>query len=98
MRDVLVRPHDNHAAFVSINAPHVENIMAALKVRTEYFFVVAKPITALRRQEETGHGPDLELAMTLLENGSDIEHRIDIRACRRVSPDGRLMGRGEKLA
>ncbi|HJZ16249.1 MAG TPA: hypothetical protein VJ251_12435, partial [Stellaceae bacterium] len=29
MRDVLVRSHDNHATPVSIDAPHVENVMAA---------------------------------------------------------------------
>ena len=33
---------------------------------------------------------DGELAMALLEDGADVDHRIDVVAARRVSPDGRL--------
>ena len=63
MRDVLVRSHDNHATPVSIDAPHVENVMAALQVRAEHLFVVTKPVTALPGQKERGHGLDGKLKM-----------------------------------
>ena len=98
MRDVLVRSHDNHATPVSIDTPHVENVMAALKVRAEHLFVVTKPVTALPGQKEGRHGHDGKLEMALLEDGPDIDHGIDIRSRRRVSPDRRLGRPGEKLA
>jgi len=39
-----------------IDAPHVENVMAALQVRAEHLFVVTKPVMALPGQKEKGHG------------------------------------------
>ena len=54
MRDVLVRSHDNHATPVSIDAPHVENVTAALQVRAEHLFVVTKPVTALLGRRKKG--------------------------------------------
>ncbi len=87
MRDVLVRSHDNHATPVSIDAPHVENVGAALEVGAEHLFVVTKPIAALPGQEEGRHGPDVKVAMALLEDGPDIDHGIDVSSRRRVSPD-----------
>ena len=98
MRDVLVRSHDNHATPVSIDAPHVENVMAALQVRAEHLFAVTKPVMALPGQKERGHGLDGKLKMALLEDGPDIDHGVDIRPPRRVSPDRRLGRLGEKLA
>src|SRR5882757_4456878 len=98
MRDVLVRSHDDHATPVAIDAPHVENVLAALKIRAEHLFVVTKPIAALPGQKEGRHGLDGELEMALLEDGPDIDHGIDIRACRRISRDGRSGRLGEKLA
>ena len=98
MRDVLVRSHDNHATPVSIDAPHVENVMAALQVRAEHLFVVTKPVMALPGQKERGHGLDGKLKMALLEDGPDIDHGVDIRPPRRVSPDRRSGRLGEKLA
>src|SRR4051794_1435949 len=98
VRDVLVRPHDNHAAPVTIDSPHVENVMAALQVRTEHFFIVMKSIPALPGQKERGHGLNGKGAMALLEDGPHIDHRVDIRALGCASPDRRLGRPGEKVA
>jgi hypothetical protein len=94
MRYVLIRSYDDHAAPVSINAPHVENVIAALQVGAEYLFVIDKPVAALSRQEERGHRFDRKLAMALLEDGQHFDHRVDIRSRRRISPDWRFGGLG----
>src|SRR5580692_9839007 len=52
-----------------IDAPHVENVMAALQVRAEHLFVVTKPVMALPGQKERGHGLDGKLKMALMEDG-----------------------------
>jgi hypothetical protein len=98
VRDVLVRSHDCQAPAVSIDAPHFEDVVAVLKVGAEHFFIVTKPVTALRGHQESGHGLDRELAMALLENGAYIDLGVDICPCRRVFRDRRLGGGGEKLA
>ena len=51
----------------------------ALQVGAEHLFVVAKPVTALPGQKESGHGLDRKLAMALLEDGPDIDHGVDVR-------------------
>ena len=62
------------------------------EIGAEHLLVVAKPVAALLRQEESGHGLDRQLAMALLENRADVDHRVDVRPRRRVSHDGRLIG------
>ena len=47
MGDILVGSHNDHAAPIAIDATHVENVVAALQVRTEQFLVVAKPVPTL---------------------------------------------------
>ena len=41
MRDVLVRPHDHHAALFAFDAAHSEDITAAFQVGAKHLFVVA---------------------------------------------------------
>src|SRR5271166_6404458 len=94
MRNVLIRSHDDHAAAVSIDAPQVENVVAAFQVRAEHLFIIDKPIAALSRQQERGHRFDRKLAMALLEDGQHFDHRVDIRARGRISPDWRFGGLG----
>ena len=98
MRDVLVRPHDDHAPPRSIDAPHVENVVAVLQVGAEHLLIVTEPVTAFARQKERGHGLDRKFAMALLKNGPDIDHGVDIRPWWRVFSDGRFFRPGEKRA
>ena len=74
MRDILVRPHHDHAAFVPIDAAHRKDVVAAFQVGAEHLLVVAKPVTSFRREQERGHGCDGELRMRLLEHRTDIDH------------------------
>ncbi len=89
MGDVLVRSHDDHATAVSMDAAHVEDILAGLQVRAEHLLIVAKPVAALLGQKQGGHGRDGNVAMALLEDGPDIDDGVDVLARRRVSLDRR---------
>ena len=81
MRDVLVRSHDDHAACVPIDAAHREDVVAALEVGAEHLFVVAKFRNVLCAGEgEAGMVSMASSRCALLENRTDIDHRIDIRA------------------
>ena len=98
MCDVLVRSHNNNATPVSIDASHLENVLAASKVGTEDLFIVAQPIPTLPGQKQRGHGLNGKCAMALLEDGADIDYRVDIGPLGRVSPNRRLRGFGKKVA
>src|SRR3954453_11610521 len=39
-RDILIRPHHDHAAGPAIDTAHRENVLTILKVRTEHLLVV----------------------------------------------------------
>ena len=80
--DILVRSHDDHATFVSIDTAHCENVVAAFQVGAEHLFVVMKPVAALPGQEKRWHGLDRKFAMALLEDRSDVDHGCQ---CRRRS-------------
>ena len=73
-------PHDDHATPFSIDATHIENVVAAFQVGAEHFLVVTKPIAALPGQQKRGHALDGKLAVTLLEDGPNIDHGVDIFA------------------
>src|SRR5271166_6591268 len=98
MRDILVRAHDDHAAALAIDAPHVEDVLVTLQVRAEHLFIVAKTVTTFRGPEESGHVLDLQLTMALLKHGPDVDDGVDILSFGRVSPDRRLRGLAEKFA
>ena len=91
-RDILVRPHDDDAALLAIDATHVENVVPALEIRAEHLLVVAEPVTALPRQKELGHVFELQLPVGLLEDGAHVDDGVDVRARRRV-PSQRRVGR-----
>ena len=52
VRHVLVRPHNHHAPALAVNAAHIEDVAAALQVRTEHLLVIAQAVAALLRQQE----------------------------------------------
>ena len=47
MRDILVWAHDDDATPFSIDATHVEDVVAASEIGAEHFLVVTKRIPAL---------------------------------------------------
>jgi len=96
--DVLVGSHNYHAASIAIDATHIEYVAVAFEVRAVQFLVVAKPVPTFRRQKELRHCRKVQLAMTLLDHGSDIDQRVDITFCRRVSPHRRLGRVNKKVA
>src|SRR5207248_10760034 len=74
MRDILVRPHHDHAAGFPFDAAHRKNVVTALEVGAEHLFVIAKSVASFRREKERGHRLDGELRMRLLEHRAHIDH------------------------
>src|SRR5262249_23209772 len=64
----------------------------------EYLLVVAQAVTSLAGQKQRRHGPDVKLAMRLLEHRAHVDQRVDILALARVSANRRLLTPGEKFA
>ena len=63
-----------------------ENVVAIPQVRAEQFLVIAKAKTSFPGQKKSGHGFDGEVMMALLENRTNIDHRVDVRARGGVFP------------
>jgi hypothetical protein len=74
MRDVLVRPHYDHAAALSLDTAHGKDVMAILEVGTEHLFVVEKPVTSFPGQKECGHSLKDDIAMMFLEDRAHVDH------------------------
>src|ERR1700692_2265922 len=53
--NMLVRSHDHHAAPVSIDTAHIENVVAAFQVGAKHLFVIAKPVAPLPGQKKRWH-------------------------------------------
>src|SRR5437868_4156696 len=73
MRDILVRPHHDHAA-VPFDAAHRKDVVTALEIGAEHLFVVAKSVTSFGGEKERGHRLNGELRMRLLEHRAHIDH------------------------
>ena len=89
MRNVLIRPHDDHASGLPIDAAHCIDVVTALDVGAEHLLVVVKAVASLPRQKQRRHRLDGELTMSLLKYRTDIDHRVD---------DGRLPILCEEIA
>ena len=98
MRNILIWPHDHHAAALAVDVTQTEDVTAAFQIGAEHFLVVAESVASLPRQEKGWHRFDGQLAMTLLKNRTNIDHRVDVRARRSIFPDRRLRCLGEKIA
>ena len=75
MADILIGPHDDHAAAVSIHAAHRVNVAAASKVGAEDLFVILKPVAAFARHEKRGHIFEAQPAMVPLKHRPNIKNR-----------------------
>ena len=98
MRDVLIRPNHHHAPRLPVDAAHRKYVVTALEVGAEHLFVVVQAVSSLAGQKQRGHGLDGELAMRLLEDRPDVDHRVDVLAGTREFPHGRVRIVGEKIA
>ena len=98
MRDVLIRPHDDHAPCLPIDAAHYKDVVIAFDVGAEHLLVVVKILTSLPGQKQGRHGRDGEIAMSLLEHRADVDHRVDILAAACILSDGRFLTLCEKIA
>ena len=98
MRNVLIRPHDNHASCLAIDAAHCKDVITALDVGAKYLLVVVKSVTSLPREKECGHSLDGEFTMMLLEYCTDLDHRINIVATARILSDRRVLIFLDKIA
>lgn len=87
MRDILVRPHNNNTSFITINTPNIIDIGAAFEIGAEHLFIVAQAEPAFYGHEHCRHGLDRQIAMRLLENGTQIDDGIDIAVRWCVFPD-----------
>ena len=77
--NMLIWSDNNYTARIASNTPHLENVLVALEVRTEYLFIVAKSKFSLLRQEQRRHRLKFQLSVALLEDGTYVDHGIDIR-------------------
>ncbi len=98
MRDILVRPHDHHAAVFTVDAAQGEDVVAVLQVGAEHLLIVAQPVTSFPGQKQGWHNLDGERVVRLLENRADIDHRIDVFAGGGVFSHGRVLCLGQKIA
>ena len=96
MSDILVRADDDHAALLAVDAPHIEDVLARPSVRAEHLFIIAQPVASLARQEQGGHGSQVEIAVVLLENRAQIDNRIDIGVRRGEAADWRARRGGKE--
>src|SRR5262249_61288421 len=83
-------------------APQVEDVLAQPAVGAEHLFVVVQPVASLAGQEQGGHGPQVEIAVALLEDGTEVDNGIDVcirpgeAADRRAWRGGKGGGEGMK--
>src|SRR6516164_5594509 len=98
MRDVLIRPHDDYAPCLPVDAAHCKDVVTALDVGAEHLLVIVKAMTSLPGQKQRWHGLNGELTMRLLEHCADIDHRVDILVPARIFLDGRVLALCKKIA
>ena len=88
--DILVGANNDDAALISVDAPHVEDVLAQPTVGAEHLFVVVQPVASLAGQKQGRHGRQIEIAVALLEDRTDVDHGIDIGIRRGEVADRRL--------
>ena len=89
MRHVLVRPDDHHAPMPAVDPAKVEDILAIRHHRAEHLLVVHEAMAPFRRAQQGGHGAEGQLAVRLLEDRPQVDHRVDVLSLRGMAPDRR---------
>jgi hypothetical protein len=96
--DILVGANNDDAALISVDAPQVEDVLAPPTVGAEHLFVVVQPVSSLAGQEQGGHGRQVEIAVALLEDGTEIDNGIDVYIRRGEAADRRAWRGGKEGA
>jgi hypothetical protein len=96
--DILVGANNDDAALISVDAPQVEDVLAQPTVGAEHLFVVVQPVASLAGQEQGGHGRQVEIAVALLEDGTEIDNCIDVYIRRGEAADRRAWRGGKEGA
>ena len=96
--DILVGANNDDAALISVDAPQVEDVLAQPAVGAEHLFVVVQPVASLAGQEQGGHGRQVEIAVALLEDGTEIDNGIDVYIRRGEAADRRAWRGGKEGA
>ena len=96
--DILIGADNNDAALIPVDTPQVEDVLAQLTVKAEHLFVVVQPVASLAGQEQGGHGPQVEIAVALLEDGTEVDNGIDVCIRRGEAADRRAWRRGKEGA
>src|SRR3989344_3046164 len=78
MGNVLVRPHHHQGSLRSVDASQVEDVGAVLDGRSECLFVVDQPKAPFSRQQERRHRCEVQSMVRLLENGPQVEDRVNV--------------------
>ena len=96
--NILIRPHDNHAARPAIDSTSSKDILTAFDIGAEGLLIIEKAETSFFGEKERRHRFDGEFAMSLLEYGPDIDDRVDVLTLAGIFPDRRVLVVGEKIA
>ncbi|CCF18340.1 hypothetical protein NT26_0616 [Pseudorhizobium banfieldiae] len=86
--DVLVGAHHDEAPSVSVDGPQIEDVWTCLEVGTEDLLMIYQPISSLSRQEQRMKLIALQITVTALEYGAQVDYRIDVGSLRRETQDG----------
>src|SRR5690606_29929325 len=68
LRDILVRPHDDDAAILAVDATQIEDVMPIFAIGAENLFVVKQAVAAFGRPQERWQALLVERRRALLED------------------------------
>ena len=80
---------------LAVDAAQVEDVLG-LRVGAEHLLVVDQAEVALARQQDRRQRVDGEVAVALLEDGADVDHRVGVGARRGEARDRRRVRRQER--
>src|SRR5260370_32066988 len=92
VRNVLVGADNDNRPLPTVDAAQLEDVGTVLEVRAVGLLVVDKPEAPLARKQNRRELFDLEVAVSLLEDGANIDHAVDVRPRRGEPADRRIRG------
>src|SRR5207237_6523362 len=87
--NILVGADNDDAALIPVDAPQVEYVLAQPTARAKHLFVIVQTVASLAGQQQGRHGPQAEIAVALLEDGTHVDNGIDICIRRGEAADRR---------